>query len=128
MAELSQEMIAVLENYGAGVLDHLIQTGMAEVFRNYMIHNFGWFKGNFIPHSKQHRVEAAWYKFYIDHGKIPPQIDPASLVNGTCTQVFVEFVLESIADAYKDQYDYDVLEPKEEMRAKKLTLKGFERD
>ena len=125
MAELSQQMVDVLEKYGADVLDHLIQTGMAEVFRNYMIHNFGWFKGNFTPHSKQHRVEAAWYKFYIDHGRIPSQIDVDALVHGRVAQPFIEMVLESIADAYKDKYDYDVLEPSEEMRAKKLTLEGF---
>lgn len=123
--ELSQGMIDVFEKYGSSVMEHLIQTGMAEVFRNYMIHNFGWFRGNFELHSKQHRIEAAWYKFYIDHGKIPVAIDPFLMVSNRYSQEFIEEVLEGIADAYKDQFNYDVLEPDEKMRFKKLTLKGF---
>lgn len=122
--ELSQKTIDVLEMYGGNVLDHLIQTGMAEVFRNYMMHNFGWFKGNFKPHSKQHRMEAAWYKFYMDHGRIPAQINITSLVERSCEQAFVESVLEEIADAYMD-LGYDVVEPKEELRSQRFTLEGF---
>ena len=120
-----------IENYlnsvGLDGLKSIIEMANVEIFRNYMIRNFNWFIGNFEPHSRRHRCERSWYRFYLDHGRLPKQITFSMLFNNEPSEEYIENLLISKADAYQEQHGLDVLNPEEtpELVYKNLTLIGF---
>jgi len=123
---LDSDIVKLFNETGVEALKEVIEMGKTESFRNYMIQNFRWFMGNFVPHGQRHRCEAAWYRFYIDHGRLIKQIDYNKIINKTLSEEEVIKHLMSVADAYEEQYGLDVLNSKKSKKINKtLLLKGF---
>lgn len=124
---LDKEIENILNTLGPKGLNWVIQMGATELFRNYMIQNFGWFTGNVTPHSQKHRCEKAWYRFYIDHGRLTNEIKIDSILNEALTLDSITSHLLAISDAYIDQYGFDVLNPDKtkDLIHKTLKLRGF---
>jgi len=123
---LNDDIVQLFNDVGVEALKEVIEMGKTESFRNYMIQNFRWFMGEFVPHGQRHRCESAWYRFYIDHGRLIKQIDYKKIIDGTLTEDEVIQYLNSVADAYKEQYDLDVLDQKNSSNANAtLKLDGF---
>ena len=117
----------ILNSLGPKGLRYIIDMGEVENFRNYMMQKFNWFRGAIVPHSDQHKQERAWYRFYIDHGRLPEQITFLSIRDEVLTEEDVKQIMDDIAAAYKNQYDFDVLNQhdNEGLIHKTLMLKGF---
>ncbi len=122
---LKPEVEIILNGLGAQGLQKVIDMGLTEMFRNYCMHNFNWFKGGTQPHSEKHRREKTWMRFYTDHGRLPNSINPSSIINKTLIEEDVEVILDKITDAYAKQYHFDILNPTPEIKIKRLNLEGF---
>ena len=124
---LKPEIEDFLNNIGLDGLRVIMEMAHVEIFRNYMIHNFNWFVSGFKPHDTRHKCELAWYRFYIDHGRLPKQINFDMLFNSRLTEKDVEDLLLKIADAYMQQYGFDVLRPYNtpKLSESNLKLEGF---
>lgn len=124
---LNKEVETILNDLGPKGLGWVIQMGATELFRNYMIQKFGWFTGNIIPHSQKHRCEKAWYRFYIDHGRLVNKIKIEDVLNETLTLADITSHLLSVSDAYIKQYGFDVLNPDKtkDLIHETLILEGF---
>ena len=124
---LREDIAQFLNDLGVSGLEKIIEMGKVEMFRNFMIQKYDWFVANLIPHSVRHQCEAAWYRFYLDHGRLPRQIDFRKILDETLEVKEVEHVLSQVTAAYRDQHGFDTLSPHEtpEKISQTLTLNGF---
>jgi len=123
---LNEDIVQLFNEVGAEALKEVIEMGKTESFRNYMIQNFRWFMGEFVPHSRRHKCEAAWYRFYMDHGRLIKQINYKKIIDKTLTEDEVMAYLLEVADAYMSQYQLDVLDQRSSPNNNKtLKLEGF---
>ncbi len=122
---LNSEVENILNSLGAEGLQKVIDMGLTEMFRNYCMHNFNWFKGSTKPHSERHRREKTWMRFYTDHGRLPKNIVPHLIINKVLTEVDVEIEMDKISDAYQKQHAFDILNPTPKVKVQRLKLEGF---
>lgn len=116
---------ALLNSLGEEGLQNVLDMAFVEIFRNYCIHNLDWFKGGIKAHGKQHRMEKTWMRFYIDHGRLPKNIDIYSIFDKTLTQESIENSLEEIYEAYKSEWNFDIMNPDVSIKTKRMKLSSF---
>ncbi len=119
---LNFEVEKILNNLGAEGLQKVIDMGLTEMFRNYCMHEFNWFKGSTKPHSDRHRREKTWMRFYTDHGRLPYNLHLSQIINKTLTEAQAEVILDEISTDYKNEYNFDILNPDPNLKIKRLKL------
>ncbi len=124
---LNKEIEEYLNSIGLEGMKQMMEMAIVEMFRNHLIQKFGWYKGICTPQGTQQRCESAWYRFYLDHSRLPKQIDYIEIINKILSEDKVRKVLLDISQAYIDQHELDVIFPDKDLtiRQKRLVLKGF---
>lgn len=122
---LDEKIESYLNNLGIDNLKKLLNMAEVEIFRNYCIHNFNWFKGGYNVGDQQHKCERTWMRFYIDHGRLPNNIDIEMIFAEKLNEDDVVKALNVIYDAYIDQYKFDILNPDRDRKRERMLLEGF---
>lgn len=125
MAELDAAIVEFLNDLGPKGLVPVVDMAKVELFRNYCIQRFNWFKGFIKPGSDQHRCEKTWMRFYCDHGRLPVTISFQSLLSGVYTEEMIVALLNEIYFAYEKQYGFSIMNPDMEQKRKYMPLQGF---
>lgn len=100
---LKPEIAEYLNSIGVERVKWAVTQAECEMFRSYCMQKFGWFKyrgSDFQPGCIRHKCEAAWYRFYNDHSRLPQALDFDRILNGTLTSIEVVGILMPIYDAY----------------------------
>ena len=122
---LDKNIEDLLNSFGLEGMQKVIDMAQVELFRNYCIHKFNWFKGGIIAHGNQHRHEKTWMRFYIDHGRLPNNILFSSILDNTLSIKEVEKALDNIYDTYITSYGFDIMNPKKELKILRFKLDIF---
>ena len=122
---LDKNIEELLNSFGIDGIQKVIDMAQVELFRNYCIHNFNWFKGGAAAHGEQHRYEKTWMRFYVDHGRLPNNIPFLSILDNTLSIESVEIALDDIYNAYKDINGFDIMNPKKELKTLRFKLNMF---
>ena len=122
---LDEKIENLLNDIGFDGMKKVLATAEVEIFRNYCIHNFNWFKGGILAHDDQHRYEKTWMRFYVDHGRLPKTISIEYIINNKLTKKDIERSLQDIYEAYKKQYKFDIMNPDKNKKVAYMPLDGF---
>jgi len=122
---LNKDIEELLNSFGPKGVQKIIDMAQVELFRNYCIHNFNWFKGGISAHGHQHRYEKTWMRFYVDHGRLPNNILFSSILDNTLSIDSVEKSLNDIYNAYKNINAFDIMNPKKELKVLRFKLDMF---
>ncbi len=122
---LNPDIENLLNSFGSEGMTKVIDMAQVEIFRNYCIHNFDWFKGGIKAHCDQHRYEKTWMRYYVDNGRLPTTISFHDILDKKLSRKDVGNALQDIYLAYIEQHDFDIMNPDYQRKQSLMKLENF---